>query len=525
MDGGGLPSPTDIDGTTESHAQVVVSGVVWNFLGQGWLLAIAFLATPYVVRLLSVDLYGLYSLAGFVLSYFAFLEFGLGSAVTKFISQYLAEGNQDGIGDAFWAGLVWLACGGLACVSVMVLFADFIASTLLRVPAQLHSAAVAAFRISSLLICLTMWTGIMTGTLRSIGRFALLNLAAVTTGTLQTALTIGLLWAGHSLAAILWAMACCQAALLGWQFGLCLYLLPILRRPRLSLRALTGLLRYGGILTAASITGPVLTNIEKLFVARLASVSLLTYYAVPFSLIDRLALIPSAFGAALFPSFSYLDTKDPSANRELHYRGTLYICAAYGFFASFFLLLGTKFLDAWMGAEFARQSSSVLAILAVGGLFNAIARPAVTALQGIGKPHIPLIFQCAELVLYIPTAYLLIKSFGMSGAAGAWCLRVIIDALLLHIASSRALGERMASYWRLLRTVSPPLAACSAAFAVLAAQSASLVAPSALIGIPLIASTYAVLVWRRVLDAQTRGRLRAFCGRTQAAPSRLPSGS
>ena len=106
-----------------------------------------------------------------------------------------------------------------------------------------------------------------------------------------------------------------------------------------------------------------------------------------------------------------------------------------------------------MGEDFAERSALVLGILAVGGMCNAMARPAITALQGTGKPHIPLILQSAELILYIPSAYFLIKSFGITGAAGAWCLRVAVDALLLHIAACMHLGERPSTYWKLMKVV------------------------------------------------------------------------
>ena len=492
------------------RSSLIVSGVVWNFFGQGWLLVIAFVATPYIVRRLEADLYGLYSLAGFVLSYFAFLEFGLGTAVTKYISQYLAEDNEAGIVSSFWGGLAWLVTGGLACVLAVDVLAGFIASTLLHVPPRLQPTAVAAFRISALLLCATMWTGLTTGTLRSVGRFAVLNLTAIVVGTAQIAITVGLLWMGYSLAEILWGMLLCQGGLFAWQFGLCLKLLPVLRTPRLTLHAMIRLLRFGGILTVASVIGPVLTNVEKLFMARLTSVGLLTYYAVPFALIDRLGLIPSAFGAVLFPSYSYFSAKDPEYNRELHYRGTLYICAAYGFFASFFLVLGKPFLRAWMGAEFAERSALVLGILAIGGLFNAMARPAVTALQGVGKPQIPLVLQCVELVLYIPSAYFLIRGFGMTGAAGAWCLRVSIDAILLHLASGVELDVRPSLYWNLLKAAGVPLVACSAAFVAVGMLRTPLVTPVVIAGLLVIASGYAAVVWKLVLDVQARERITAL---------------
>jgi O-antigen/teichoic acid export membrane protein len=204
---------------------------------------------------------------------------------------------------------------------------------------------------------------------------------------------------------------------------------------------------------------------------------------------------------------------DREANRTLHYRGTLYIVAVYGFFASFFIILGTPFLRAWMGEEFAAQSAGVLGILALGGLFNAMARPAITALQGIGKPHIPVLLHATELVWYLPLVYVLVKAFGITGAAWAWCLRVLVDTSLLHVASCMELEERAGAYVRLLKAAAGPMIVCSAAFTAVWVCGLPLNAPAAAGAITLTCAVYALLVWWKVMDARTKDTLAALWGR------------
>jgi len=229
--------------------------------------------------------------------------------------------------------------------------------------------------------------------------------------------------------------------------------------------------------------------------------------------VDRLGAIPAAFGAVLFPSYSYFHSLDREANRTLHYRGTLYILVVYGFFSSFFVVLGTPFLRAWMGEEFAAQSAGVLGILALGGLFNAMGRPAITALQGIGKPHIPVLLHVVELVWYLPLVYVLVRHFGITGAAWAWCLRVFVDTSLLHVASCRQLEERPTAYVRLLKTASGPLIACCVALTAVRAWGLPLLTPATAGAIVLTCAVYAALLWLRVMDDRTKRALLTLLGR------------
>ena len=147
----------------------------------------------------------------------------------------------------------------------------------------------------------------------------------------------------------------------------------------------------------------------------------------------------------IFPAFSSLQAiGEDDMNRDLSYRSTLYLCFPYAFLALFFLFFGKSFIGAWMGGDFAERSSGILAVLAVAGFINASALPAFTALQGLGKPHIPAIFHVAELIIYLPVSYFCIRRFGGLGAAAAWLMRVSLDAILL----SRALtGIFKISIW------------------------------------------------------------------------------
>lgn len=69
-------------------------GAIISYLALFLNIIIGLLYTPWMINSIGKSNYGLYTLAMSVISLFVF-DFGLGSAITRFVSQYLAEDRQD----------------------------------------------------------------------------------------------------------------------------------------------------------------------------------------------------------------------------------------------------------------------------------------------------------------------------------------------------------------------------------------------------------------------------------------------
>ena len=69
------------------------SGTLLSYAGLGINVLIGLLYTPWMIHSIGKDNFGLYTLAISIISLFVF-DFGLSSAVSRFLSKYLAEGNQ-----------------------------------------------------------------------------------------------------------------------------------------------------------------------------------------------------------------------------------------------------------------------------------------------------------------------------------------------------------------------------------------------------------------------------------------------
>src|SRR5580765_3927840 len=71
----------------------VVKGSLWTLAGQVLPLIASLVATPFTIRLLGSEAYGVVILVGLIPTYFSFADFGMGIASTKFGSEAYGQGD------------------------------------------------------------------------------------------------------------------------------------------------------------------------------------------------------------------------------------------------------------------------------------------------------------------------------------------------------------------------------------------------------------------------------------------------
>ena len=77
-----------------SSAKQLKLGALLSYVAIAINIVTGILYTPWMIHSIGRENFGLYTLAMSVISLFVF-DFGLSSAVTRFIAMYLAEGRQD----------------------------------------------------------------------------------------------------------------------------------------------------------------------------------------------------------------------------------------------------------------------------------------------------------------------------------------------------------------------------------------------------------------------------------------------
>jgi O-antigen/teichoic acid export membrane protein len=169
--------------------------------------------------------------------------------------------------------------------------------------------------------------------------------------------------------------------------------------------------------------------------------------------------------------------------------------------------LATDLLQLWLGQQFALQAATVLKLLCIGVLINAVAYVPYGLIQGVGRPDLTAKLHLTELLMYVPLLWLLLRLFGIVGAAIAWTLRATLDASLLFIfalsmvhSGRSAVGNKLFRRTGLLIGVAVVLAwgLDSLHTGVIARILLTL----------LLEASLALLIWRQALDDSERGDVR-----------------
>jgi O-antigen/teichoic acid export membrane protein len=192
------------------------------------------------------------------------------------------------------------------------------------------------------------------------------------------------------------------------------------------------LLKYGGNVTVTNVIGPLLVSLDQFVIAALLGARSVAHYIVPFNLAMKALILPAALSRALFPRLSNLHGEEASALAE---KASLTLAGMTALFCVPAILLSDVGLTLWLGPTFAAATRPVAQLLFVGTWINGIAVVPFALLQGQGRPDITAKFHVLELVPFVGTLWLLIHTFGLTGAAIAWCLRVAVDAVLMFWAS------------------------------------------------------------------------------------------
>jgi O-antigen/teichoic acid export membrane protein len=217
---------------------------------------------------------------------------------------------------------------------------------------------------------------------------------------------------------------------------------PELRRVILGeLRHTRELLAFGGWLTLSNVVGPVLVYADRFLISALLGLTAVAYYATPFVVVSRLFVLPHALMGVLFPAFVTSFAVNRERLRTLTSQSMFTLLAGMLPLVAMIFLFAPEAMTLWLGAEFARHATVVARWLAIGALFNSLARIPLSLTTASGRPDLVAKLHLAEMLPYGVCLWLLMQWHGIEGAAMAWTLRVLVDLLaLMAIASRRVAG-------------------------------------------------------------------------------------
>ena len=280
----------------------------------------------------------------------------------------------------------------------------------------------------------------LTGTLASLQRFDLTSIIGAATGIFSFAAPLGVLLFTHNLSWIVLVLVLGRLGAWIASLVLCLRLVPILAADvRPSIKSLVPLLSFGGWITVSGLASPLMVNLDRLIIGSTLSTAAVTYYSVPFQIVNKLPMLPGAMSNVLFPAFSATArvASRPRFEALRTYQPLLFTGAIPRGPDPLLFRAGSACL--FFGTEIASHGYCAMRWLLIGVLANGLALIPYGLVQAANRPDLTAKFHVAEFPIYFTALFVLLPRFGIVGAAAAWTIRVTADSLALFAAAAMIL--------------------------------------------------------------------------------------
>jgi len=419
-------------------AAILAKNTMFNLLGMLLPILVGIVSIPFAVRGLGTEGFGILSVIWVLLAYLTLLDFGLSRATTKFTAESIKKNRAQSIPDIMWTALT--ISFGLGCLGAIILFlcTPHLVISILRIPTERINHTIQALNILAITLPFLLISISLKGMLGAAQRFDLVNGVHIPVSVLNFIFPALSLPFGLGLPTIVLLIAVSRILATFVYFFLCTRLYAVFnKRIRIDSDILKKLLSYGGWITVTGVVSPILVYIDRFFIGSMQSMETLTFYAAPLEALTRLRILPMAIMITLFPEFSVgMDQQASERVGMLFGKSMKSILLVMGMLSLILFAFARDILHLWLGASFAERSTVIFQIISISVLINFMALIPFTFLQGIGRPDLPAKFHIVELLLYMFVLWYLTKTYGIHGAAVAWCARVTLDCCLLYRWSS-----------------------------------------------------------------------------------------
>jgi O-antigen/teichoic acid export membrane protein len=433
-----------------TRGSLLTRNTIINLIGQGAPLIVAIFAIPMLIRSLGTDRFGVLTIAWMIIGYFSLFELGLGRALTKLLAEKLGIEQEQELSRLVWTALFLMLILGLLGMLTVILLAPWLVQNALKIPQTLQSETLQSFYLLAISVPVVISTAGLRGLLEAYQRFDLINAVRIPIGmfTFLGPLLV-LPFSKHLLPIVTVLVA---GRLIAWvvYLFLCFYIMPSLRLLTIRKEMVGPLLSCGSWMTVTNIVGPIMVYFDRFLIGVLISITAVAYYATPYEVITKLGIIAAgALAGVLFPAFSTSFTQDRRHAAILFMSGVKYLFLALFPIILVIVMLGYEGLEFWLGIEFAQNSTCVLQWLAIGVFVNSLAHIPFALIQGAGRPDLTAKLHLVELPFYLLAVWWLIGAYGIEGAAIAWVVRAVFDALILFAIAARFLPCILPMIWRI----------------------------------------------------------------------------
>lgn len=400
-----------------------------NLVRYAVYVVITFIMTPYTIRKLGLDDYGLWVLVLAIVGYGGLLELGVQTSVIKLVAQKNAVNDHDGLQRIVSTAYAFFQIAGLLIACALVFVAPFFIAELVSSPEGYDTVCLLLTILGlNAAICFPSYVlgGVIFGMQRYVAKSGLDVLLAV----VNAALTFVVLEQDRGIVGLAMVKVAVDIASIAALFLLTRRILPSLRIriSEVSAASFRELFSLGGMIFISSTTTRIAINTEPVIISSILSNAWTTVFSVPKRMVEYVRAISMAATTGFMPMFSDLQGRgDMSRIAQLYEQYTRYILMMVIPFISSIMILGVPFIHLWVGEEMAVKSGNLIYYLSITLLIQSFQPLIARLLIGVGKVNFLVCVSSIAALGYLLLGIILINFFGVEGIAIGSIVISLID--------------------------------------------------------------------------------------------------
>lgn len=402
------------------------------------MISASFIVTPILVHNLGNEQYGVWTLIGSIVGYFAIMDFGVMTALVRYISKYDSKKEYEK-SRSFYSN----ACGFFLIVGVTIAFTcviiGFVFPDIFEVQTLGKKYVIVVFILAGFELAALMGTGMFSGVLHAKQEFFILNCIDILLLLIKYIILVWVLYNGYKLLAV--AIIHLSATVLRSSLR---YIVIRKRHPHLKYKfnewdmtVQKKIFSYSIYSFMIALSIKVLFFTDSIVLGSLVSVSAVTFYAIPMTIMTYMEQIVTVGMSVFTPVISSNEAVgDDQNNINIYVWGSRYALMISLPVVFVLYTNGDSFISLWMGEDYGIKSTSLLRILCLGYIFYLSQVIATELLKGISRHRFISFVFIVEAVVNLALSVILIKYFGygMEGAAlGTMVPLVVVNLFVVPI--------------------------------------------------------------------------------------------
>ncbi len=430
----------------------------WTFFVL--MIGVSFFVSPILVHSLGDEQYGTWVLIGSIVGYFAVMDFGLMTALVRYISKYDAQEEPEKSRSIYSNACMFFVLVGIIIAIICVVIAFFF-PLMFEINTLSRGYVYWVFLFAGLELAALMGTGMFSGVLHAKQDFVWLNGINILVLVVKNIILVVMLLNGFNLMTV--ALIHLFATILR---SILRYLVIKKRHPHLDFKKsdlqktiIKKIFGYSVYSFMIAFSIKVLFFTDSIVLGSMVSVAAVTFYAIPMTLMTYLEQIVTVGMSVFTPVISSNEAVgENEKNRNIYFWGSRYALMLSLPVVFVLYTNGDSFISLWMGEEYGLKSTSLLRILCVGYVFYLSQVIATELLKGISRHKFIAYVFAVEAVLNLLLSVILIKffGFGIEGAAyGTMVPLVVVNFLIVPLYVCKLMSLNYLSY--ILKTYFPLL--------------------------------------------------------------------